>query len=111
MSNAFPHIIGQTAIKSRLEASINAPENTDLSQPIFFGEAGLGKTELGNAYALAMAEKLGCEITHFNSPEEFRHQESAELSKLLTVLESDEPAVIVIDEIHKITELISFSFF
>jgi replication-associated recombination protein RarA len=96
----FSKIIGQESIKNRLMVSVNAMPETKLAQPIFFGEAGLGKTEIGKAYAHAMAEKLETEILFFNSPEEFRHAESAEYQTFLNWLASD-TGVLVIDECHK----------
>lgn len=99
MNNPFEKIVGQETIVSRLMTSINSPENTRLAQPLFFGEAGLGKTEIGRAYANGIAEKLGCEVLFFNSPAEFRHSESAELQTLLNWF-ADETGVLVIDECH-----------
>lgn len=98
----FTKIIGQSSIVSRLTASINS-NCAMLAQPIFFGEAGLGKTEIGKAYANAIAEKLETEVTFFNSPEEFRHADSTEFQILLNWL-SAESGVLVIDECHKFSD-------
>lgn len=95
----FSNIIGQTSIVSRLTASINS-DGALLAQPIFFGEAGLGKTAIGKAYANAIAEKLKTEVTFFNSPEEFRHADGDEFKSLLNWFRA-KTGILVIDECHK----------
>jgi Holliday junction resolvasome RuvABC ATP-dependent DNA helicase subunit len=99
MKDHFVNIIGQSPIINRLKVSVNAPIGAKLAQPIFFGEAGLGKTEIAKSYCNAIAEKLDCEPLFFNSPAEFRHSESSELNQLLNWF-SQESGVLVIDECH-----------
>lgn len=103
MKHAFENIIGQESIKARLSVSLQAPEGISLAQPFFAGEAGLGKTEIAKTFARAMAAKMETDVLWFNSPEEFRTADSADLLTLLNWFENGE-GVLVIDECHKFNE-------
>jgi Holliday junction resolvasome RuvABC ATP-dependent DNA helicase subunit len=100
MKQHFENIVGQETAIARLLVGANAPEGTSLPQPLFFGEAGLGKTEVARATARALAEKLECDVTWFNSPEEFRDADGDGIKTLLAWLEAKR-GVLVIDECHK----------
>lgn len=98
----FSNIIGQTAIKNRLSVSLNAENMPMLAQPLLVGERGSGKTEIADAYATALAQKMGVEVLKYNSPSEFRHVDSPEWQNLKNWFLNDKDGVLIIDEIHHI---------
>jgi len=100
MHPAFEHIIGQTNAKKLLSLSINSAKNEgDLVQPLFFGEAGLGKTELARSYGNAVAEELGVEMIEYATPKDFRLVD--DFDPFLDRLIGDPKFVVYIDECHE----------
>jgi Holliday junction resolvasome RuvABC ATP-dependent DNA helicase subunit len=98
----FTKIIGQKSIVNCLLVSVNASEGAKLAQPLFFGEKGLGKTQLAKPYAKAMADKLECKVTFFNTPLDARSDESAEWQAFLQFLDA-ETGVLMMDEFHEMS--------
>jgi Holliday junction resolvasome RuvABC ATP-dependent DNA helicase subunit len=101
MSKTFANVIGQERIKSRLMASINAPEDAKLAQVGLYGQAGLGKTQIGRAYANALAEKHGWEILAV-TPEMLRLSDSPFFIQFKHWLAAD-TGILLMDEIHELS--------
>lgn len=98
---AFKHIIGQNNAKSLLSLSINSAMNSgELIQPLFFGEAGLGKTELARSYGNAIAKELDVEMIEYATPKDFRL--ISEFDPFLDRLINEEKYVVYIDECHEL---------
>lgn len=98
---AFAHIVGQTQAKEILSLSLYGAENGgDFIQPMFFGQAGLGKTELARAYGKAAAEILGVQFKEFATPRDFANV--TEFDPVLDDLTTSEQFVYYFDEIHEL---------
>jgi Holliday junction resolvasome RuvABC ATP-dependent DNA helicase subunit len=101
----FNHVIGQDTAKSVLSlaiasADIDEDERPDLCQPIFLGEAGLGKTELAETYGKAIAARLGCDMIRIGTPKDVRNL--AEFDPIFERIVDDEYLVLYIDECHEL---------
>ena len=103
MENAFENVIGQSTIKSRLMASLNAPEGAKLAQVGLYGQAGLGKTQLGRAYAHALAKKYGWEILAV-TPEMLRLADSPFFIQFKQWLAAKN-GILLMDEIQELEQI------
>jgi Holliday junction resolvasome RuvABC ATP-dependent DNA helicase subunit len=108
---AFSHVVGQTNAKSLLSLSINSSKmDGELIQPLFLGEAGLGKTEMARAYGNAIAQELGVNMIEYATPKDFRL--ITDFDPFLDRLISDDKFVVYIDECHEIdTKMVSHAKF
>lgn len=98
---AFSHVVGQKNAKSLLSLSINsATQDGELIQPLFLGEAGLGKTELARTYGNTIAKELGVKMIEYATPKDFRL--ITDFDPFLDKLISDESYVVYIDECHEV---------
>lgn len=100
---AFNHIVGCMNIKRNMSLSLSAyAQGKPLASYLLEGEAGCGKTELGLAYADAIAEVLGVKKLFMRSPGEFRDLASPEWKKIVNWILGEDEGVLVIDEIHEL---------
>lgn len=99
--SSLQHIVGQENAKNLLSLSISSVgHNGDLIQPLLFGEAGLGKTEIARAYGNAIAEELGVSMQEFASPNDFRLIK--DFDPILDILSNEKKYVLYIDECHEL---------
>lgn len=100
-------VIGHNNIKSALSLSLSnaarmaeTGERIALTQPLLFGEAGLGKTKLAEIYGNAMASILKVPFIRVENPEEIRLK--VDFDKWITRLEAEPSFVLFIDEMHEL---------
>lgn len=98
---AFQSIIGQTTAKSSLSMSIaGVGVGNELIQPLFLGPAGVGKTEIADAYGKAIANELNCPFIEIGTPKDIRNVD--EFNPIFEQIIDSDSFVIRIDECHEI---------